>query len=219
MLISGTNAFSNDRPLAETKITNFIKQFYNDENGDVIKVKYDSFPAILKEKVRIKNIGFAKVPDINGDGLCMVDIQSKTEKNKSVYVAFKILRKKSLFVLKKNIRKGDYINKNDIMIRDTYLYGNNIYYPSKMEEVSGRAFKRDVSAGTTVTFQLLEEPASVQRGEIVTIVAENKKLIVQAKGKTLEKGKIGDVIRVKNLSSNREIAAKVIGSNTVRVDL
>ena len=42
----------------------------------------------------------------------------------------------------------------------------------------GKVLKKDVPTNTIMTNQMLEEPVAVQRGEIVNIVAENKKLLI-----------------------------------------
>jgi flagella basal body P-ring formation protein FlgA len=38
------------------------------------------------------------------------------------------------------------------------------------------------------------------------------------KGKTIDKGKIGDTVRVKNISSGKEILGRVAAHNTVAID-
>ena len=52
---------------------------------------------------------------------------------------------------------------------------------------------------------------------IAALRAENKNLYVRAKGKALEKGRMGDSIRVKNMSSDREIIGKVVSGNKILV--
>ena len=71
---------------------------------------------------------------------------------------------------------------------------------------------------TIITYQFLENPVVVQRGEIVNIVAENKAIIVQTKGKTMSKGRMGDLIRVQNITSGKEVQGRVTASNTVTVE-
>jgi flagella basal body P-ring formation protein FlgA len=68
-----------------------------------------------------------------------------------------------------------------------------------------------------ITLKVLEDPTAIQKGEVVNITAQNRRLLVQGKGTALEKGKMGDVVRVKS-TSGKEIAGKVTGSNTVSVE-
>jgi flagella basal body P-ring formation protein FlgA len=65
---------------------------------------------------------------------------------------------------------------------------------------------------------LIELPPLVRRGNVVVIIAESDVLKVTALGEVKEKGRRGETIRVVNLSSKKEIYARVVDSNTVKVD-
>lgn len=200
----------------EARITRFITEIY--ANGNDVRVKLNSIPEQFREKVKIKNVNFAKVPDANGDGVCAVEIESAPGKVRTLQVSFKVFTKRQLFMLKQAGQKGDIISKKDIYVRETYMNGKGTDYPPSEEDVVGKALRRDVPANTVVTGQMLESRVVVKRGDIVTIIAENNRLVVQAKGKTVEKGSVGETIRVKNISSGKELMAKVINSSTVKVE-
>jgi len=59
----------------------------------------------------------------------------------------------------------------------------------------------------------------VHKGDLVRIVLESSSIKVSTAGEVLEAGKVGDTIRVKNTSSNREVRAQVIDKQTVRIPL
>jgi flagella basal body P-ring formation protein FlgA len=98
------------------------------------------------------------------------------------------------------------------------MNGRGAEYPASIEDVIGKVLKKDVPMNTIVANQMLEEPVAVQRGEIVNVIAENKKLLIQSKGKMIDKGRVGDMVRVKNISSGREITGRVTANNAVTVD-
>ena len=68
------------------------------------------------------------------------------------------------------------------------------------------------------TQDVVESPV-VQKGDLVNIVLESPVIKVATPGEALEAGKLGETIRVKNISSKREIRAQVIDKQTVRVPL
>jgi flagella basal body P-ring formation protein FlgA len=103
------------------------------------------------------------------------------------------------------------------VVRDTYLNGGGTLYPSDLDNVIGKRLKRDMPSGAVVTNQALEDRPILKKGDLVTILAENGRLVVRAKGTTMEKGKVGDTIRVKNVSSGREVMGKVLNSSTIAV--
>jgi flagella basal body P-ring formation protein FlgA len=201
----------------EVKLKDFIRKFYSERED--IYIKLNHIPDSLKDKSRVKHINFAKIPDSNGDGMCLVEVDEKNGRTKNVYVSFKVTNKKKMFILKQSAKKGDILRSYDVFVKEVYMNGNGADYPLRMEDVAGKALKRDIPAGTVIASHVLEDSFVVQRGDTVNIVAENKKLLVQAKGRTLERGKMGDTIRVKNLTSNKEVVGRVAGSSTVKIDL
>jgi flagella basal body P-ring formation protein FlgA len=208
------SALSEDTSGVERRLTAFIKDFYGGE--DDIQVKFNSMPAFLKGKIRIRTVNFAKVPDAQGDGLCLVEFDAKDARERNAYVSFKVFKKKRLFVLKQGLKKGDVVTAQDVMEKETYLTGTTAY-PASRDEVLGKRVRKDVPAGTIVTPQALEEQVLVQKGEIVNVTAENKRIAVHTSAKALDKGRMGETIRVKNLTSGKEVFGKVTGSNAVSV--
>ncbi len=201
---------------AEARIVNFVKEIY--PGGDAVRVRLTTVPAQLKEKVKIVNLSFVRIPDVSGDGICAVEIETAPGRLRTVQVPFRVFTKRELYVLKAAGQKGDAIGPKDIVVRETYMNGKGSGYPTSVDDVVGKVLKRDVPANTLVTDQILEDRIVVRRGDAVTIIAESDKLVVRTKGKTVDKGRMGDVIRVKNIVSGKEVMAKVVSSSSVKVE-
>lgn len=201
--------------LTETKIINFIKELY--ANGNDVQIRLNAIPSQIKENTKVKNINFRKVPDTNGDGICMVEVVTGAGRIKTIQIPFRVFTKRKLFVLNTNGKKDQVIRREDLTVQETYMNGKGSEYPSSFEDVTGKVLKKDVPANTIITYQMVGEPLAVQRGEIVNIIAENRKVLVMAKGKTIEKGRIGDMIRVKNISSGKEVTGRIADQNTVTI--
>jgi flagellar basal body P-ring formation protein FlgA len=213
--LTGRAAASDDKLFIESRLSNFIQKFY--DGDDEMQIKFGSIPAALRGKPAIRSVSFAKIPDMQGEGVCLVDIEGKNNRDRSVYVPFRVIRKLKIFVLNASCRKGHVIRPDDLSSRETYQNERRAGFPTNIEEVNGRVLTRDVPAGTAIAYAFLEEPILIQKGEIVNIIAENMRLTVQSKGKAMEKGKKGESIRVKNISSDKEITGKVINGNTILV--
>jgi flagella basal body P-ring formation protein FlgA len=198
--------------LVERELTNFVKQMYSDTD---IQMAF-SLPQQIKEKTLVKNISFSKIPDISGDGVCLVTVESKNSAETNVYVPFKVLVKKTLFTVKDTVKKGSILKQNDLTVKETFLSGSRTVYPLTIDDVVGKSVKRDMLPGEIVTAQMLENVVMITKGEVVNMTVENKRLIIQAKGIALEKGKMGDTIRLKS-SSGKEIVGKVTGGSAVTI--
>jgi hypothetical protein len=59
---------------AEARIIKFVKEIY--PGGDAVRVKLTTVPAQLRENVKIVNLSFVRIPDVGGDGVCSVEIET-----------------------------------------------------------------------------------------------------------------------------------------------
>jgi len=119
----------------------------------------------------------------------------------------------------RNIKRGEIIVKEDL-----YLARHNISHLSTglitdISKATGLKAKHNVRRDTLVKRWMLERPAIVERGDMVTILAENGALRVTVPGKVLEKGYKGKLVKVQNAMSKKVIYAKVVNNLTVKVDL
>ncbi len=197
----------------ERDITDFIKRVYPKED---VQISINQLPQHVKEANRLRTVSFAKVPDAAGDGVCVVGIEGKNGSNSNAFVPFKVFVKKRLYVLNRDVKKGETIGRSDVTERETYLQGSGAAYPSASEEVFGSVAKKEMSAGEVIAKQYLEAQMAVAKGDFVNVTAENKRLVVQAKGMALEKGRLGDMVRVRS-ASGREVVGRVTGNSTVSV--
>ena len=126
-------------------------------------------------------------------------------------------RQAQIPVLRTTLQNGDVIGKNDIdyiQISSKDIQHNAVM---KSEDMIGLTPRRIAHAGKFIQRGTLEKPRLVERGEVITINFQQGPLLLTAKGKALQSGAIGDVIRVTNAQSSRTISATVNGSKEVIV--
>ncbi|WP_022854057.1 flagellar basal body P-ring formation chaperone FlgA [Thermodesulfatator atlanticus] len=86
-----------------------------------------------------------------------------------------------------------------------------------LEDALGKETRTSLRAGQVLRTSSLRIPPVIKRGKIVRIVARGKNFVVSALGEARQAGRPGEFIRVRNLSSKREVYAKVIDAQTVEV--
>ncbi|MDD0842011.1 flagellar basal body P-ring formation chaperone FlgA [Pseudomonas sp. Gutcm_11s] len=86
---------------------------------------------------------------------------------------------------------------------------------NSIEQVVGQSAKRRLRAGQLINPSLLDVALLVRRGDKVKIVASQDGIQASANGEALADGKQGEVIRVRNLSSEKVIDAQVLESGVV----
>lgn len=83
--------------------------------------------------------------------------------------------------------------------------------------VVGSVAKQEMRPGRWVTEQMTEVPKIVKRGQGVTLRLARGPISIVTSGITSEAGARGQVIKVKNVQSNREVYARVVSSDEVQV--
>jgi flagella basal body P-ring formation protein FlgA len=85
-------------------------------------------------------------------------------------------------------------------------------------EVIGMRVRRTLYGDTVLREDLVELPPLVNRGDVVTIVAEAGALRITARGEVKAKGCKGERISVVNLDSRKRVFARVLDARTVKVE-
>ncbi len=117
----------------------------------------------------------------------------------------------------KPIRARTIIHEDDVGLRLRPLSRLPRDIIFKKAYVIGKEAKVSLRPGTIIRMSYVEMPVIVKRNQQVSIIAQDRYLVVRAKGKALENGRRGQVIRVMNVDSKKVIWAKVISPSEVEV--
>jgi flagella basal body P-ring formation protein FlgA len=79
------------------------------------------------------------------------------------------------------------------------------------EAIIGQVLKKSVSMNQVISEHDLDMPVLIERRQVVTMFLQKGSLQISDKGLASANGKMGDVIMIKNLKSNREVPCRVIG--------
>ncbi len=123
----------------------------------------------------------------------------------------------SVVCTSRDLKRKDIVKKDDI-----YLARKNISRMSpdtirELGKVVGLMIKHNVKADTCLKGWMLKKSPVVERGDMVTIMAESNDLKVTVPGRVMENGHLGELVRVQNVMTRKEIYARVINNLTVKV--
>jgi len=207
--------FGEQTSVVEKRLTSLLEEAYGPRD---IQVKLDGIPSLLKQNIKVRSVNVYTMPEVGGKGLAVMEFEGEDGRPRTSYIPFRVYEKIRLFYVKRVLPKGSPISADEVGSKETYVSENELIYPKDLRDVAGKIVKRDVAPGTVLTTLILDSPQVIRRGEMVTIMVENRQLLVKAKGKAEEPGKVGERIRVKNLSSDREVVGRVAGDGTVIVE-
>jgi len=86
-------------------------------------------------------------------------------------------------------------------------------------KLSGYQINANLKAGTALKWNHLAKVTLVQKGKIVDVFASGNGIYVTMKGMALQNGVEGGLVKVRNLSSEKEFQARVLNENSVKVHL
>jgi flagella basal body P-ring formation protein FlgA len=84
-------------------------------------------------------------------------------------------------------------------------------------QLAGLVARRDFADGALLLAGYFEKPKAVERGDMVTVVSGVGSAEIEAPGEALNSGACGDIILVRNPSSNRTFKARVSSPGRVNV--
>ncbi len=86
------------------------------------------------------------------------------------------------------------------------------------EDIIGKSSSRGLSPGVALRRTDVRAPLLVTKGGMVTMVLQGKFMRLTARGRSLEDGGKGDVVRIRNLKSNKQVEALIIGPGRVSIN-
>ena len=136
-----------------------------------------------------------------------------------VHLSVQVQAYTEVMVAKQPITRGSLITSNDVEIqkREISRYSAGTY--QNVDQLVGMVAKRNIRQDDVLTPRILMPRRLVSRGQPVTIIAEINGLQIRTKGEALMDGHQGQIIRVENQRSGKEIAGEVIATSTVRVKM
>jgi len=108
---------------------------------------------------------------------------------------------------------------SDLRLAERDLHALPQGYFTRLEDAAGLELTRALGAGETLTPGAVRAGSLVRRGQAVTLLARSDALTVRMQGEALSDGGLNQRIRVRNLSSGREIEGVVVSADVVEVAL
>ncbi len=136
---------------------------------------------------------------------------------KKINVSGRIERLISIPVLANSLKAGDVIGARDIdyiQIPKNKIANGVVLQEQDLINMTPR---RTISSGKPIIANDLTYPKMVGRGDNITLVFEAGAMVLTVKGKSLQDGAMGDVVRVTNLDSNKNLQGVVTADREVTI--
>ena len=115
----------------------------------------------------------------------------------------------------RDLPKGTSLQGDDLLIKELEVSRLHRDFTPGNQPLIGLKTRHQVRMGQLLSMAQLESPLLIQKGDTVLIRAGAEEFAVSMQGQALEGGHLGEGIKVRNLSSGREIQAWVVEQGVV----
>lgn len=136
---------------------------------------------------------------------------------KSIRISARIIVVRPVLATTRVIERNDLIQREDLILapRDITACADHIL--TDFSTIIGKSAKTRINADTLIKDNMIGSAPAVKKGDPITIYLENPFMKLTAPGKALERGAVGETIKVANTASSSEIYAVVRNSKSVEV--
>jgi flagella basal body P-ring formation protein FlgA len=135
-----------------------------------------------------------------------------------LFVPVRVTEQLPVLVLQHDVQAGEVLTAADVDVRQQSAASLPFNYLSKLDQAVGQSVRQSQPAGAVLLAAMLAQPVGVERGALVTLVAENGSITVRAEGVALEPARLKDRVRVRS-PSGRIVEGLVEAPGQVRVGL
>jgi flagella basal body P-ring formation protein FlgA len=122
-----------------------------------------------------------------------------------------------MVVAAQNIMAETKVAASDVRLEEREIAGPQLHYFNNLDEVVGNVLTSSLPAGKILRQEMVQTPQVMHARALVSIIIQSGSIKVRTDGSAMQNGRVGQVIRVRNLSSGKILNAKVIDGNTVEV--
>jgi flagella basal body P-ring formation protein FlgA len=137
---------------------------------------------------------------------------------------FRVMKRQKVVVTRVSLQRGSIIEENDVQFENRFL--SMKADEPKESDVYGHSVQRSIGAGTILSLRDLRTPVQKKNGYVVKardnvrVTAVGNGLSIQlARAEALESGRVGEIIRMRNAVSKKEIFGRVVEPGKVVINM
>ncbi|MEQ1722730.1 MAG: flagellar basal body P-ring formation chaperone FlgA [Pseudobdellovibrio sp.] len=192
----------------ERKIKNKI---YSQCSGCEVQVQISSVPTKMESDWAL---------DLNVDlSKSSVTLPIVAMKNSDIkgWVIAEIKRYQSVPVVNRSIKIGDVLTEDMFTIEKRQMM-NSRDTVQKIESIVGMQAMRFLTAGQIIQYSDLKKEQVLKKGQMVRAMFGTSDFEVAISAEAQEAGAVGDVVKIKNMDSQKVFAAKIVERGLVRIE-
>ncbi len=154
--------------------------------------------------------------DLNKNSV-MIPVYSESQSERKGWVTAEIKKHAHAAVLNRSVKIGDVITSEMITV-EKRLIQNQVDAVLDSKNIVGMQANRFLNAGQILSFRDLKKETIMKKGQIVKAIFGKGQFDISISAIVEESGSVGDVIKVKNIDSQKMFAAQIVDRGLVKID-
>jgi flagella basal body P-ring formation protein FlgA len=205
-----------DFDLLYNKVKGLLQKEINQQYSEIhLKIEPKSIIRQLAEiSGQIRAVSLSRIDPENK----AFDVKVETTERHTICLSGTYKCSKHIAILNKNIQAGQIITEKDLIIQNIDLdlmQGLSSPILEKTNQIVGMQAKVNIRANNFIRSDQVKRSAIIRSQENIEIVFEGEGFSLATKGKALQSGGIGDIIKVQNIKSRKVLSGVVSDSKTV----
>lgn len=154
--------------------------------------------------------------DLNKSNV-MIPVYSESQSDRKGWVTAEIKKYAQTAVLNRSLKVGEVITEEMLTVEKRQIqYQTDAI--TAVKNIVGMQANRFLNAGQILSYRDLKKETIMKKGQIVKAIFGKGQFDISISAIVEESGAIGDVIKVKNLDSNKMFAALVVDRGLVKIE-
>jgi flagella basal body P-ring formation protein FlgA len=126
---------------------------------------------------------------------------------------------KDVYFTARSISRGSQPKSSDFKLQRVDVLKHHANSVPSSTNLSSYELDTNLLSNTPLKWNNLTKANLIRKGQVIDVYASGKGIYVTMKGLALEDGHLDSLVKVRNLSSDKEFHAKVLSENSVKVSL
>ena len=158
-------------------------------------------------------------PGARKAGHTTIGIRCRDHKPWKIFIGAQVQQFADVWVSQTAIARGVILDKNHVKLQRRDISKIVSYYISDTQSPIGLVAKQPIRAGDIIKMSSLDKHKSVRRGDRVMVIARKNGLEIRTAATALTDAATGDRIRVRNLTTKKELEGILRKDSTVHVNI
>jgi flagella basal body P-ring formation protein FlgA len=178
--------------------------------GDLKGIEVPASGAELRLSSKATTVGRKRI-------LAQIEVLQAGKYLRSFWIAAEVYARADIVTAARQIPPGNTITGEDVLQKSTEIADLHASYVRKLEDVLEKVSRHSFSPGDPLTRESLSDPYLVKSGEMVRLRLERDGIVLTSLAKAEQDGRLGQIIRVRNVDFLKVLRAQVTGRAEVKM--